>query len=464
MAHLTNRVQADDQVQRDAVTRLNAYASRVKAIRHVEPVALPAPFQSLVALPQLAHAQFGWRGCEPAPLWAVSKALRDVDISIGYAEDPGMPAIDGCSTVVGRSDAMLQYLERVGAAAVPIETLRLRGAASEQLVRQALSFASLTALQLRVGKQLSTQVLLTLATAAPCLEALDIEAHHITAESMCASVSSASAPLLFPALRDLRINSTPGLFGMMLPLMPPSVLRSVHFDVCAPDGPSALLPLFGALVATAGSSLESLVLEYWPDFEEEEGDPRTEFPDWFTLDLLRPLAGLISLRYFRLTAARLPCLDDKDVGEIGKWWRQVEHLDLGTRDQRSDWGPGLTPGVYASLAKMCPMLKSLALPVDVPEFADEGQPSVEEMLAPFGRMRKAEGWGRVQPRHGLEEIRYGVLPDAPGAVKAFDMFLVALFPSVKRTEGSPESAPVRAGQDPHPAAVVHYLNMLVDCR
>jgi len=362
----TQEFKSKEDLVQDDFHRFNWYASRVKKIKHTDTIPLPTYLHPFIKLPNLTKVHFFRAGCNTPQCWSISKALRVVSIDTGFAATDGVGFADTTS-VLGRCSAITAFLDTLHAMNIEPQELNIRGKVTESLAQRVTTFTTLRVLTLRIGGDLSLDKFVTIATEFPFLRQLDVDAGNIDAKAFLRT-SRPSTPSPFPALQTLTIRAGDALLIALTSLLPCNGLQSLHMDFSPVDNPRHLIPAFDNLVTKAPTSLRELTIEYFPEFDEIYSR------DWFPIDVLRPLAPLTNLRRFRVTTCTVPKLVDKDIEEMGTWWRHLEHLDLGTVNDCVGSTSTLTPASYMTLAKSCPALISLTLPAEEPPVTnDDGQ-------------------------------------------------------------------------------------------
>ncbi len=253
--------------------------------------------------------------------------------------------------------------------------------------------SSLQSLILHTGKSLTAQTLAAISLF-PRMEELNCHASHIEGDSFLESVDSLlaqyNATILpsFSALHTLRIRGTRSLFCAILTCLPFGTLRSLYLETEDPEqGVATWKPTFDLLVSKTSDSLIEFTLDQILEPEEMDAilslnterasDADTHIAS--ALDTLRPLRGLKALKKFTVDGMILPEFRDKDLEELAKWWPNLEHLDLGTLPgvlehggaEAEKWKPKVTVKALEVLAKCCPGLRSLTLPLDICENSSE---------------------------------------------------------------------------------------------
>ncbi|KZT07282.1 uncharacterized protein LAESUDRAFT_758689 [Laetiporus sulphureus 93-53] len=411
-----------ENVTAAAFARLHSHAARVRSIKHTESISMPPSLHPFIFLPNLRSVRFSQAGCETSACWSISRAVCKVDINLGFSPRPDSADTD--KAVQRRSSAVADYLDELFMTAKGVHSLRMRGSVSVHLDQKLATYTSLRSLDLHMGICLSAETFATISAAFPHLSELDINAQHIDAIDFRMALPC-SVSQLFPSLQHLTIRAEPALLVALLPLVPPDVMRSIHLDADCPLGVSSLHDVCELLSARVSGSLQEFAIQHFPDFDEiDDPESARETSDWFTIAILRPLARLQFLRRFSVAATKPPDLCDKDIEEIASWWPHLEHLDLGTLDDE-DCSRRMTTCSYAALARSCPMLRSLALPVEIPDIT-----SSSSIILPVPANTAERPRPVAFSQQALRYVRIGRLPPTAGSASSFRTFIRLLFPSL----------------------------------
>ena len=231
-------------------------------------------------------------------------------------------------------------------------------------------FSSLRSLTLLTGQSLSVETLAALCRFVN-LQDLYIHASHLDAEEFTQAVSSPPSQS-FPALRSLRIRAQRSLFRAIFDVLPHGTLESLYLETEeAAQGPSAWSPTFTLIASKAADTLIDFTLDQILDPEEMEANLSTsETYTRFALETLRPLCKLRALRRLTIDAMLLPDFADRDIDQMATWWPKLEHLDVGEAAdvlEHAAHAPKITIKALHYLAKRCPNLRSLSIPLDSSE-------------------------------------------------------------------------------------------------
>jgi len=439
---ILQNITGQGEIESRALARFQAYAHRVRSIRQTEAVRTPSTLRGFLSLPKLASIRFRDGGCQTAGFWGVSSNVREVDIHLGFSRRKG------CS-----SDALERYLEKLHDASAGVEILRVRGTTSPQLLRSVAMYTSLVTLDLRVGISLPMEIFCKIATTFVALRELTVDARHLDARELLEGLTT--SPMIeaeiFPSLRDLTLQAKPALASALLQLIPSRTLETFHFDVqWTADAPSSPLR---QVFAHLPENLRSLSLECFDD---------VDIVDRATL---RPLARLAGLQRFDAQVAVTPCLDDQDAKDLAAWWPNLEHLAVGSVQDVCELPRdyGMTPAACAWFARSCPALQSLALPVHIPESADELPDAA--LLARTPSNANGRPCTAVR-RHPLRRLDIGSRKTIPASISEFCEYIRVLFPSLTSLEvsGLPdvELAQLTTCPKLHPSLASHYHTVLSD--
>ncbi|GJE98077.1 hypothetical protein PsYK624_142990 [Phanerochaete sordida] len=406
-----------------SASEFDLYAARVKSITFNRTPNLPEFSERYSPLPNLKSVVLRDQGCL-IPSSYLSTPLEDVEVDLRRARTGR--SVSPISTA-DRLTAILQdnvYLRR------SLQSLRIKGLVSTALSDIIPSFQSLRSLVLQTGNTLSASTLAALGTLS-CLQDVYVHASHVDSGDFSEAISQqVSQP--FASLRSLRIRAQRSLFRAMLDVLPCGTLTSLYLETEeSAQGPSAWEPTFALIAAKAGGSLAALTLDQILDPEELPADSAP--PDArFALDTLQPLRSLRALRRLTIDAMLLPDFTDRDVDTLARWWPRLEHLDLGAvpdvQEYAESWAPRVTLAALRSLAKRCPGLRSLTLPLDAARCA--GAPAPDDA---------AHDGGEPVRQRALQRLLVGASP-ADEDVAAFVRAVVAIFPGVREIECASASA------------------------
>ncbi|TRM57957.1 hypothetical protein BD626DRAFT_411351 [Schizophyllum amplum] len=370
--------------------RLTAYAHRVRRISiyssPVLPPALHAVFDSL--FPGISGLR-------------LTGGAGDVDLTRFAGRTLRTLELD-----TSRSPALHGALARLPTLCPALAALRVRGPVSEESDTSLRLQSDLRALSLKLGASLRPAAVTALVRL-PRLETLELHAERLNADAL-----PLPAPGLLPALRWLRLRAHAATLVAFLALVPRDTLTDLLLDIEDTSLPASTAKHVCAAIAHAGQrSLHSVTLEWHHDGEGE-----------LNAHALRPLAALESLKHLVLDTRCVPDLADEEVRRLVKGWPGLEWLELGSapvaeREERVKWGCKGTVGVLGVLARACPRLNVLMVPVD----AGKEVEGLEEM----------EGGVRALER--LTLLSPTVFNSAVMAER-----LQALFPLLKGVDGMPE--------------------------
>ncbi|KAF7794945.1 hypothetical protein EIP86_006088 [Pleurotus ostreatoroseus] len=337
---------------------LRRYANKVKHITlGTTPPDLTA-FEGHI-LPNLISVTLCRDGCLSSASWILSNQLRDLDVDMRAASDSKASRARAANV----ADVLL-----VQATQNSLLKFKIRGWMTPVLDSTVRTLVSLRSLTLYTGKSLTPQTLASLASF-PNLEQLSVHASHIDSSDFASALPVDSTT--FPVLHTLRIRGQRALFCALLEALPTGNLRSLYLETEEPEqGLVAWRETFDLLVAKASDTLIDFTLDQILELEEmEDTIAHTESDTRLAAETLQPLGKLRALRRFTIDAMILPDFTDKDIDHIASWWPLLEQLNLGTlpgmQEHAQPWVPKVTIAALMTIAKRCPHLESLTLPLDI---------------------------------------------------------------------------------------------------
>ncbi|KAI0372605.1 hypothetical protein BV20DRAFT_1119627 [Pilatotrama ljubarskyi] len=388
------------------------YARRVKEISHHRFFEIPTLDRHAGIMPRLEAVTLSFHGCMVSDAWMVSPRLRRIAVNIGYSYD--------AQTTMDRSNGVAMYLEQVRKTAPGLLSLRIRGRMTDSLNNAVASLTQLRALTIHANCFLTCETLAAVASF-PHLRSLKVHASSIQQADFADALARLSTPC-FPAMEELAIRASGSVLTIILEHLPAGILTKLHAEVdrCS-RGPGHLKGTFELLAQKTSQSLQELSIEDWTEFQDLEPSLRSQKSlEWYPLSLLDPLASLKELRRFALVSMLPPDLHDADLGQLGKWWPLLEHLNLGVYDTvllPADWQMRMTPAALTAVAKFLQRLESLALPI----LPIDLLVSTGEQPAP----------GTVVPQQKtLRVLAIGDVPDAAACAKSLVEAILATFPSL----------------------------------
>ncbi|OSD04784.1 hypothetical protein PYCCODRAFT_1475856 [Trametes coccinea BRFM310] len=385
------------------------YAERVREISHHQVPELPSLDTSSMVMPRLEAVTLSFKGCLVPEAWALSSRLKRVNVHIGSSYYP--------RDTVRRSNAVADYLERLRTCAPELQSLQLRGHMTASLRSAVAALTQLTSLTIYANRFLTPETLAAIATF-PRLRSLGVHASSIQDGAFADALARTSSPC-FPALEELEIRASGSLLMVLLENLPAGSLTKLRVELDRSSrGPGYLKGAFEVLAQKASQSLIELVIEDSTEYEDLDSSLKTQVSaEWYPLSLLKPLAALKELRRFELVPTIPPALRDTDLGELGKWWPSLQHLNLGTFDPDCfplDWQVQMTPAVLGAVAKYMPGLTSLALPILAVDLLD------------FSGCR---GDSRIH-HQTLRSLALGDVPDPAACAAALVEAVRDIFPSL----------------------------------
>ncbi|KAI0352166.1 hypothetical protein OH77DRAFT_1460967 [Trametes cingulata] len=388
------------------------YAARVKQISHHRFLEVPALDGHPGIMPRLEEVTLSFHGCMVSNAWMVSPRLKRIAVNIGYSYD--------AQTTIDRSNGVAMYLEQVRKTAPGLQSLRIRGRMTDSLNNAVASLSQLRNLTVHANCFLTCETLAAIATF-PHLKSLNVHASSVQHADFAAALTRASAPC-FPALEELEIRASGSVLTVILEHLPVGNLTKLYAEVDrCPRGPGHLKGTFELLAQKASQSLKELVIEDQTELEDLEPSLRSQKSlEWYPLSLLSPLAALKELRHFALISILPAELHDADLGQLGKWWPSLQHLNLGVFDTEllpPDWQVRMTPAAFVAVAKFLPHLETLALPIlPVDIVASSAKPPAPETVVP--------------QQTALRALAIGDVPDAAPCAKTLIQAIRSTFPSL----------------------------------
>lgn len=346
--------------------RFVTYARRIKHMELKEDSKIMdvlRPMRSTI-MPKLVSIRITEKACTTS-LWCIPPSLQKLDISLGFR-----PLAES-HVVEGKCNAAAEYLEEAQRACL-LATLHFRGRMTERLNRAVAALTSLSVLHLRASKYLTAQTVACIAQF-PSIRVLNVWAQHIDADEVIATLPPHTT--IFPALEDLRIEAKADFANTLLPLFPVGQLRKLHIEV---DNDTIDLPLwqniFAHIQSRFSTSLQTLDVVGYQHLDEEDdtSDDQTRLraDTYITLHTLRPLASLHTLQHLTFTVQLPMDFTDDQLLQMVKWWPLIETIDFGKLpcylkcDPHQDRS-SITLAVFAPIAKACPRLQILAIPVNI---------------------------------------------------------------------------------------------------
>ncbi|KAK0473844.1 hypothetical protein EDD18DRAFT_1223539 [Armillaria luteobubalina] len=204
--------------------------------------------------------------------------------------------------------------------------------------------------------------------------------------------------LAFPSLKSLHVEAYVSLMPTILKLTPQGSLTSLTYrnDADKEIFNPADSVQFHAEIASRFPSLTSLTLNYCRyRYRPEDSEKNRES----LRAAMHPLYDLSKLR--EMTYLGVPCVDD-DAVELATSWPEIRSLRIG-----SLCGTSPTYGILAVLAKHCPLLTDLEMPITFPKkivpLRDDAvfshrlhTLSIDSAMVDFQPAEKGPQWDRVR--------------------------------------------------------------------
>ncbi|TCD69131.1 hypothetical protein EIP91_008607 [Steccherinum ochraceum] len=342
----------------------HSYAARVKhlCLRQEAP-ALSSSQRTL--LPNLTSVILGRPGCSVPTSWILSEHLQELQVITGNLNEGSEP--------LKRSAHIDSFLRQWKETYPNAELSRLgfRGWISPSLVDTIMTFTSLRFLALLSGSGVTSSLLHAI-TLFPHLEELNIHTNGITIDEFRHTAPSYNDTTSFPTLHTLLITGNHSVVGAVLDLVQFNTLEKLSIEVDSPTlNVPAWKPILQLIAAKAAQSLHQLDLRNIEEADEMVNSlPGIPLADMtFTIEALRILAPLRCMRSFAVDTMLPPDLTNAEMEEMLGWWPRLEKLFLSTLPfldafilQPSQ--PRTTIAILPAIAKRCPLLRELTLPLD----------------------------------------------------------------------------------------------------
>ncbi|KZT21576.1 hypothetical protein NEOLEDRAFT_1244496 [Neolentinus lepideus HHB14362 ss-1] len=229
-------------------------------------------------------------------------------------------------------DAIADWLTQLLTVARGLESFKFRGYASRRLNELFSSMTTLRSINIRTGSRgnLSGACLASM-TSSTNLHSLKLKIRGLGVSTFRAALMDHAAPK-FPALQHLHIDaSEDNLIDCILDLIPCNTLRSLHVEFEESSSTKSASIILEKLAYKASSALQDLVIIHNAYVDDDDFTlPGTRL---WTVNTLRPLASIKTLKNFCLDTLLPPVLKQEDVEEILSWWPRVERIHLATGDE-----------------------------------------------------------------------------------------------------------------------------------
>ncbi|EKM50656.1 uncharacterized protein PHACADRAFT_130044, partial [Phanerochaete carnosa HHB-10118-sp] len=408
-----------------SVEEFDLYATRVKHILFSRAPRLPMVRGDHAPLPNLKSIILKDHGCSIPSDYLLCSSLEELEIDLRRTRT--RDAVSPIRT----SDSLSTVLQNNPSLQTSLRFLRVKGLISTAFNDIMSSFQSLRSLVLLAGNTLNTRTLAALGSLSN-LQDIYVHASHVDAGDFSEAVSRhVSQP--FASLRSLRIRAQRSLICAILEVLPPSTLTSLYLETEEPaQGPSAWQPTFTLIAVKAADTLVELTLDQILDPEEIMLDQSDSSDTRFALDTLQPLSKLRALHRLTIDAMLLPDFTDEDIDQMAGWWPRLEHLNLGSlpdvQEHAENWVPKVTVEALRSLAKRCPSLRTLTIPLDVSSCKTAAVPRSGDKTS-------------VVRQKTLERLFVGTSP-AEEDIGSFVRSVVDIFPCVREIECTSAERPL----------------------
>ncbi|KAI0629373.1 hypothetical protein C8Q77DRAFT_1143590 [Trametes polyzona] len=369
LMNLLSHYQTDDgekDIRLELPERFYRYASRVKAISYNTRLdfCVAGPDAGPV-LPRLETITVRGDGYLVPTPWMLSPRLKDISVFLSSGEETQAPA-----------ERMAEYLTQAHQIAPDWHTLSISVAMSRRLNTAVSTLTQLQHLSLDAKYSLRCETLVAVATF-PNLRSLDVDISAIPHVELTAALSNVAAPR-FPRLENLVISAETRTIDMVLRHLVRGVLKRFRMKIGDPLPGDAehLQPVLYTLAQKTSSTLVELSIEDRAHYAQTLAYLRDDYDDdrgWYSLSILAPLAALRQLRSFILRSNLPSTLTDADLEEMGRWWPQLEVLDLNVLNYVYPFDASsvqITPAALPIVARSMPHLVELTLPVPASQLAD----------------------------------------------------------------------------------------------
>ncbi|KAG7093635.1 hypothetical protein E1B28_007299 [Marasmius oreades] len=409
------------------LSSLRFYAPRVKHIVHRRNLQLHPHMSSIIAgsvdgmFTGLTTVQLALLNCHSVcPILGPGTMLKKLDLDLSF--HPGVFDSSNKTTC--------DYLSNLPR----LETLSLRGLASENLNRTISVTSHLQSISLRLSTSLNADTIIAISRF-PALVELEFHAPHIRVADLAEKWSSVGSGVCFPSLRSLNIRASTSLVGELLQNMHSIKLHTIYLDVePVAQTDEAWIDLFN-IMKDKTPNLHDFTIDHHVDTDTPGSDSDTGLPindlgndhpishsngfeNLLRFQLIYPLFALRKLQRIVFDTTPPILVHDEDLEKLGSQLPQLTHLDLGavpTVDPR--WVPKATlKGLYLFSQKSS-NLKDLIIPIDL---STSSRP--DELLKTF-----------TTTHDTLRNINISTL--TPPDPTSMARFLASLFPCLEHADG-----------------------------
>ncbi|SJL04023.1 uncharacterized protein ARMOST_07380 [Armillaria ostoyae] len=368
-------LKGDKVIPSDELRVFRSYARRVRHITHTARSAKgplnPSIYAALCGkngyiFPNLTTTKFKLsNGSHPS--LCLSPRLRDLQLDVGFA-------------VKDTSSGGLEYLREVALVACHLQSLTFRGLVPAQLNSIIPSMSTLHTLLLRTGRSVTADIIASISML-PHLNYLELHAQHLEASQIEDIWCSASGPLRFPLLQNLRLRSTPDFAILILQNMQSTALHTLSLDIETRDQTTPFwLALFNVMQERFSSSLEHVSITHHLELDHDI-PLNIDLINTIDFAALRSLARLRDLRHLHFDTTVPMDISTEDVTQMVTWWPHLKHLEMWPESVvdcdenspriNSGSSPRLTLDVLPVISASLPKLEFVALPVDTSAITEE---------------------------------------------------------------------------------------------
>lgn len=358
------------------MTRFHSYAGRVRHITHRQSVQVHPDLLSFLSnsftqcsfiLPSLRSAQISSsiHNAFQASL-SLSPELCHVQLDLGFKARDSSRLSD---------DILLHYLKQVIRFSPNLDTISIRGSATQCLNVAISLLQNVKVLSLCLGSSLATDTLLAV-TSFPCLLEFEVHAAHFDVEELGRLFLDRKASM-FPSLQKLHVRAHSPVIELFLRALPDDSLHSLHIEVEDPTGTTvSWITIFNLICTKSANTLRKLTIEHNTELDGLDLEinnstyPHPIADDKFNIHIpftdLQVFEGLLHLRRFVLDTTLPVDIDDHKLELMLGWWPELEHLDLGSLPPVNPRArQPLSSHSLVVIAKKSTKLINLVLPVDI---------------------------------------------------------------------------------------------------
>ncbi|THV02460.1 hypothetical protein K435DRAFT_836332 [Dendrothele bispora CBS 962.96] len=366
-----------------------SYASRVKYLVHRHRIRLDSSVTSLLVsqkvsedpiFSRLSMVQLSLANCPSLGLvFNQARRLRSIDLDLGFKTSSS-----------GQSNyAAIGLLQNAHDLTPGLESLSIRGYASDGLLNTIASLSMLKSLSLRLGHTTSVDVLVA-TSKFPLLASLELQAVGVDIEEMDQKWESSAEADSFSALTTLDIRGCISFIHTFVQNMRSKHLFKLHMDIdpsAHSDNDDSWMTLFDSVGNKFSDTLHDLAIEYHTEHDDlrlnvnpnntihvtthdtlssNVSSSDRKFNDFLGFDILYPLTNARNLHRVVFDTSPPLAIRDQDFDHIVKFWPNLEHFELGSLQSTLDpaWTPYTTVKSLVTLSKGLGSLRTLIMPID----------------------------------------------------------------------------------------------------